>query len=78
MSGYRLTRQARQDMLTIWRHIAEDNETAADLFMDLLTAKLNLLGDNPYAGRRRDELRPGYSSFPAGEYIIFYRIREPG
>ena len=37
-----------------------------------------LLGDVPYAGRPRDEIRPGYRSLPVGEYPIFYRVMEPG
>jgi toxin ParE1/3/4 len=75
---YRLTKRARRDVLQIWRYIAEDNESAADRFVDLLTHHFRMLGDNPYAGRRRDELRRGYRSFPVGEYLILYRMREPG
>jgi toxin ParE1/3/4 len=36
------------------------------------------LGENPYLGRRRDELRRGYRGFPVGQYVIFYRVAEPG
>jgi toxin ParE1/3/4 len=75
---YRLTRRARQDVLDIWRYIAQDNEPAADRFVDLLVHHFQLIGDNPYIGRRRDELRSGYRSFPGGEYLIFYRVSEPG
>ena len=78
MATYRLTRRARQDVLRIWRRIADDNEPAADRFIDLLTHHFRLLGDFPQAGRRRDQLRSGYRSFPVGEYLIFYRITEPG
>ena len=78
MSRYVLTRRARQDVLRIWQLIADHNEPAADRFIDLLTHCFKLLGDNPYAGRRRDELRAGYRSFPVGEYLIFYRIEDTG
>ena len=78
MSRYVLTRRARQDVLRIWQVIAGDNEPAADRFIDLLTHYFKLLGDNPHVGRRRDELRSGYRSFPVGEYLIFYRIEDPG
>jgi toxin ParE1/3/4 len=37
-----------------------------------------LLGDNPHAGRQRDELRASYRSFPVGEYVLFYQIARPG
>jgi len=49
---------------------AEDNEPAADRFVELLTHHSQLLGKHPYAGRRRDDLR---SSFPVREYLILYR-----
>ena len=51
---YRLTRRARQDVLAIWRYIANNDESAADRFIDLLTHYFRLLGDNPHAGRPRD------------------------
>jgi toxin ParE1/3/4 len=75
---YRVTRRARRDILGIWRYIAEDNERAADRLVDLLTRYFQLLGDNPRAGRRRDELRRDYRSFPAGEYLILYRVMRAG
>ena len=62
---YRLTKRARRDALLIWRHIAQDNEATADRFIDHPVRAFQLLGDNPSAGRRRDELRPGYRSFPS-------------
>jgi toxin ParE1/3/4 len=62
--AYRLTKRARRDVLNIWRFIAKDSEAAADHFIDLLTHHFRMLGDVPYAGRPRDELRPGYRSFP--------------
>lgn len=75
---YRLTRRARRDVLQIWQCIASDSEPAADRFIDVLVHHFRLLGDLPEAGRARDELRPGYRSFPVGEYLIFYRVHKPG
>jgi toxin ParE1/3/4 len=71
---YRVTRQARRDLLQIWNYIADDNEDAATRFLELLTQHFRLLGHNPYAGRQRDDLRPGYRSFPVGQYVILYRM----
>jgi toxin ParE1/3/4 len=65
-------------VLLIWRHIAEDNEAAADRFIDRLTRTFQLLGENPHVGRRRDELRSGYRSFPIREYLIIYQVAQPG
>jgi toxin ParE1/3/4 len=78
LTQYRLARRARLDVLEIWRYIATENEAAADRFIDRLTHHFGLLGENPYAGRTRDELRPGYRSFPVGAYVIFYRVAKPG
>ena len=64
---YRLAKRARADVLDIWRHIATDNEIAADRFIDLVIRRFRLLGENPYAGRLREDLRPGYRSFAVGE-----------
>jgi toxin ParE1/3/4 len=75
---YRISGRARRNLLEIWRYIADDNETAADRFIDLLVQRFQLLGKNPHAGRSRDELRSGYRSFPVGQYVVFYRIAEPG
>jgi len=75
---YRISGRARRDLLEIWRYIADDNETAADRFIDLLVQRFQLLGKNHYAGRSRDELRSGYRSFPVGQYVVFYRVAEPG
>ena len=74
--SYRLTRRARRDALRIWRPIAEDNESAADRFIDLLVRRFRMLSNNPYAGRARDELRTSYRSFPIGEYL--YRLQDGG
>jgi toxin ParE1/3/4 len=76
--AYRLSHRARRDVIEIWAYIASDNEPAADRFIDLLTHHFRLLGENPYLGRRREELRRGYRGFPVGQYVIFYRVAEPG
>jgi toxin ParE1/3/4 len=75
---YHVSRRARRDLLSIWTHIAVDSESAADRFVDLLSHHFGVLSEFPEAGRRRDEVRPGYRSFPVGEYLIFYRIGKPG
>lgn len=76
--AYRVTKRARRDVLQIWEYIAQDNEPAADRFVDLLTRNFRLLGEVPYAGREREDLRFGYRSFPVGEYLVFYRVQSPG
>jgi toxin ParE1/3/4 len=75
---YRISQRARFEVLEIANYIAADNEAAADQLLELLVQHFEFLGDNPYAGRRRDELRAEYRSFPVGQYIILYRVIQDG
>lgn len=49
--GRKITRtsRARLDLIEIWQFIADDNETAADRFLDRIEEALAILGDNPHA-----------------------------
>ena len=78
MATYRLTRHARRDLLEIWQRIAEDDESAADRFIDLLIHHFQILGENPRAGRRRDELRPSSAAFPPANASSFIASRNRG
>ncbi|MGC4085517.1 MAG: type II toxin-antitoxin system RelE/ParE family toxin [Vicinamibacterales bacterium] len=75
---YRLTTRARRDLLGIWLHIAEENESAADRLIENITERFLLLASHPEAGRTRDDVRAGYRGFPVGRYVIFYRVEERG
>lgn len=74
MANYSLSREAKNDINEILIFIAEDNIDAALLFNARLEETLNLLGQNPMAGRERNELREGLRSFPHGSYLIFYQL----
>ena len=65
--------RAHLDLNEIWDYIAEDGESRADAFIDLLDQKLRLLARSPNMGRARDELENDLRSFPVGRYVIFYR-----
>jgi toxin ParE1/3/4 len=47
----------------------------ADRLLDSIEERFALLGDYPFAGRKRDDIAPGVSSFLAGKYMIYYRKR---
>ncbi|MDD3581331.1 MAG: type II toxin-antitoxin system RelE/ParE family toxin [Desulfobacca sp.] len=64
---------ARSDLAEIWDYIADDNESRADAFIDLIDRKFHELASHPNMGRSRDELSEGLRSFPVGRYVIFYR-----
>jgi toxin ParE1/3/4 len=78
MATYRLSQRARRDLVEIWSYIAEDSEESADRFIDLLVRSFKNLGQNPYLGRSRDDLRDGCRSFVVGQYVVIYRVAEPG
>lgn len=64
---------AWSDLAEIWDYIADDNESRADAFIDLIDRKFHELASHPNMGRSRDELSEGLRSFPVGRYVIFYR-----
>ena len=66
------TRAAREDLITIWAHIAEDNPQAADR----LEGAASRLADNPQIGPARDDIRPGLRSLVNGPCLLPYRIRD--
>jgi toxin ParE1/3/4 len=74
----RFTAAAQRDLAEIWWYIARDNETAADIFIESLKERCELLGQNPKSGLSRDALSPGLRSIVYGEYLIFYRVARPG
>lgn len=78
--GHRLAPQADSDLDSIWQHVATTSGSMdiADRLIDSITDRFLLLASHPNVGRPRDhDLRPGLRSFPAGDYIILYRIEGP-
>ena len=45
------TKKAREDLIDIWLHIAEDDPTAADRVLDRLDDAASHLADHPEDGR---------------------------
>lgn len=72
------TPRAELDLLEIWLHIAEDSPSAADRLLESIDQTCHTLAQYPLMGRSRPELAPELRSFPAGNYIIFYRPIENG
>jgi toxin ParE1/3/4 len=74
--AHRVAPQARHDLDEIWDYIFKETgaEAAADRAIDMIVESFSLLAEWPRIGRRRDELRRGLRSYPAGNYLIFYRI----
>jgi toxin ParE1/3/4 len=71
----KFTHQSLQDLDDIWDYIAQENQDAADGFIDMLREKCRMLSETPEMGRERPEISNGVRSFPVGSYQIFYQIR---
>jgi toxin ParE1/3/4 len=68
---------AKQDLRDIWSGLAEYSGLYfADSTLAKLASKFQLLAQFPSSGRVRDELLAGLRSYPAGDFVIFYRILE--
>ena len=67
------TIQANRDLLEIWVYTAERSPQSADRVIDTITAVLQELAQMPGMGRSREDYLPGMRSFPAGNYVIYYR-----
>jgi plasmid stabilization system protein ParE len=72
--------QVHADLDAIWLNIvrvSSGNVAAADRIIENITRRFGLLGQHPRIGRTRDhDLRPGYRSYPVGEYTIIYTVRD--
>ena len=78
MPGFTRTALAEADLVEIWLYIAEDNPPAADALLDDIDRKCDLLARNPHLGQARPDIAPDLRYFPAGNYLILYRITPEG
>lgn len=78
MSPVTLLPLADDDLVAAWLHIATDNPTAADEYLDRIHHVCSLIADNPAMGIERDELRDGVRSFPVENHVIFYLAKDEG
>lgn len=72
------TRRARQDLIGIWRYVADDDPDAADRLLDTLDSRCASLNEHPQLGPARDDIRPGMRCLVEGEYLILYRTVDEG
>ena len=78
MSSVTFLPLADDDLLAAWLHIATDNPTAADSYLDRILHVCALIADNPAMGIERDELKVGVRSFPVESHVIFYVAKDKG
>ena len=75
MKKIRVSDPAERDLDNIWYYIARNSGSieTANRVVDSITQHFVMLAKSPAAGRRRDEIEPDLRSFPAGNYLIYYR-----
>ena len=73
-----LSPAARSDLKNIGEYIASENKPAATRIVREIKARFKTLLKFPEVGRRRNDLKKGLRSFPAGKYLVFLpRNRRP-
>ena len=77
MNRYVLSVAAELDLDSIWEYIAQDNLNAADRWIGRLFDAFETLAKTPGMGHKREDLTAASILFwPAGAYLILYRIRD--
>jgi toxin ParE1/3/4 len=70
-----LTRSAQKDLDAIWDYVVRESQSfeIASAAVDVIIKRFPALDQSPHIGRHRDDFGSGIRSFPAGNYIIYYR-----
>ncbi|WP_106165720.1 type II toxin-antitoxin system RelE/ParE family toxin [Tritonibacter scottomollicae] len=72
MAKYKLTPKAEEDLKDIWRHIAQENEPAADRLLMRWFDKFELAAENPKMGVARPEIASDVRLLFEGNYVTLY------
>ena len=78
MASYRMNSKAEEDLLTIWRYIAENSPTSATKLVRAFHQHFILLAENTQQGRARPDIAPELRYFPVKSYLILYRQLSDG
>lgn len=77
--SFRLTPRALEDLRAIGRYTLHQwGRQQRDDYLNGIDQRFAWLAQNPYLGRSRNDIAPGYYSFPQASHIIFYLIRDDG
>jgi plasmid stabilization system protein ParE len=72
---YKLTPEARCDLLSIWEFIAQDDIRAAGRVTDRMEQAFRRLAEFPHTGHKRDDVQTSEPVlfWPVGSYVVVYR-----
>lgn len=78
-SRYRIRQTVESELEAIWSYsFAHWGPEQADKYLHDLFSRFAWLANNPKAGKQRDDINPGYYSFPEGTHVVFYVITPEG
>ena len=78
MAKFLLTPQALADLDAVAEYtLGRWGRQQVKIYLTALTDRMEWLAESPDLGKSRDEIAPGYRSFPEGSHLIFY-IPEDG
>ena len=78
MSGtFRLTPRALADLEAIADYtIRTWGRDRMENYLRSMNDRFDWLAGNPLAGRERNDVHPGYRSYPQGSHVIFYMVSD--
>lgn len=68
------TRRADADIRAVWRHVAAENESAADRILIALMDRIESLRRHPRFGPRRPDIRPAARVLVEGHHLVLYEL----
>ena len=76
---YRITPRALEDLKGIGRYTLQIwGREQRDRYLRALDRRFAWLAENPRMGRQRDDIKPGYYSYPHKSHVVFYLIHDGG
>jgi toxin ParE1/3/4 len=68
---------ARSDLSDIWDYYFKvAGRHTADRVVRGISDACRIVENHPFAGRTRDEVRPGLRSITTSPHVVFYRVRD--
>ncbi|MEX2409958.1 MAG: type II toxin-antitoxin system RelE/ParE family toxin [Candidatus Paceibacterota bacterium] len=74
---YWISQRALQDLDEIWLYTFNKwSDKQADSYYNILVNEIELIAQDFYSGKSRDNIKEGYRSSSIKSHVIFYRISE--
>ena len=77
MSKYKISNEAKQDLIRIHRYgMLQYGEEQADKYYNSFFDKFHLISERPYAYESAEYIKEGYRKCVCGVDTIFYRVQK--